>query len=165
VARKGEPPIQQLFLGAVTGSLLAVLGLAAFTVGLRYIKGLFALREQMLTLFSRVDLSGMNPLMIGITAGLWEEVLFRAAVQPIIGIWWGSLLFMLAHTGTGQFWTMNWKKAIYAFGVFVAGVMLGEIFEHVGIIAAIATHAAIDIVGLFAMRRLRGVSTAASQSA
>jgi membrane protease YdiL (CAAX protease family) len=97
----------------------------------------------------------LNPLVIGITAGVWEETLFRAALQPVIGIWWTSLIFVLCHTGTGQFWKMNWKKAVYAAGVFAASVMLGLIFENIGLLAAITTHAAIDVIGLYAMRHLR----------
>jgi len=163
IALKGEPVFVQIWAGALIGSSLAFLGLGALIAGQRYCNWLGALREQMFTLFSRVDLSGLNPLLIGAMAGLWEETLFRASLQPIVGIWWGSLIFMLCHTGTGQFWTMNWKKAVYAVGVFAAGVLLGSIFKHVGLVAAILTHALIDIVGLFAMRRL--LSSAVPQTA
>jgi len=165
IALKGKPLLVQLWVGALIGSSLALLGLGALLVGQRHFKWLAALREQMFTLFSRVDLSGMNPLLIGITAGLWEEVIFRAALQPIVGIWWGSLIFMLCHTGTGQFWAMNWKKVVYAVGVFAAGVLLGSIFEHIGLLAAILTHALIDIIGLFALRHLHRVSLLVPQSA
>jgi len=163
IARKGEPPLRQFWIGALIGTSIASLMLAAFSVGRRYFTALQALSEQMFALFTRVDVSGLSPLLIGITAGLWEEVFFRAALQPLLGIWWGSLIFMLCHSGTGQFWKMNGKKAVYALGVFAAGLMLGFIFEKIGLVAAIATHACIDIMGLFAMRHFQLASFATQQ--
>lgn len=165
IAGQGAPILQQLGIGLIVGSVLAVLGLAALATGSRYFKNLEAFKAQMFALFDRVNLVGVNPLVIGITAGVWEETLFRAALQPVIGIWWTSLIFVLCHTGTGQFWTMNWKKAMYAAGAFAASVMLGLIFEHVGLLAAITVHAVIDVIGLYAMRYLRTTTVVVSQNA
>jgi membrane protease YdiL (CAAX protease family) len=51
----------------------------------------------LLELTQRVDLSGWNPLWFGLCAGIGEELLFRGALQPLLGIWWTGLLFALAH--------------------------------------------------------------------
>src|SRR5262245_3677906 len=40
----------------------------------------------------RIDLTGARPLAIGLLAGLGEEALFRAALQPLLGLWLVSAL-------------------------------------------------------------------------
>jgi uncharacterized protein len=152
IAKQGEAFHIQLFLGALIGTTIALLMQGALAVGVRYFKGISALEEQMFALLARVNLTGWHPLWIGACAGLWEEVFFRATLQPLIGPIWAALIFTLAHTVTGQFWKMNLKKLIYAAFVFLAGLFLGFVFERIGLIAAIATHAMIDIVALYAVR-------------
>ena len=152
--RKGMPPLRQLTFGVLVGAFIAFLGLVTLMLGTRYLRVFATFRKEMFALMSRVDTSGINPLLIGLSAGLWEEVLFRATLQPIVGIWWGSLIFMLCHAGTGQFLSMNWKKVAYAVSVFAAGLMLGWVFQNIGLLAAIAAHATIDVIGLFAMRSM-----------
>jgi membrane protease YdiL (CAAX protease family) len=49
---------------------------------------------------------------------------------------------------------MNWQKLIYAASVFIAGLFLGYVFLEIGLIAAMVTHAVVDIVSLFTARRL-----------
>jgi len=57
----------------------------------------------LLALTQRVNLNGWRPLGFGLCAGIGEELLFRGAIQPLLGIWWTGLLFALAHYGTGGF--------------------------------------------------------------
>src|SRR5207247_4258871 len=95
-----------------------------------------SLRRQLLDLVSRLDLGGLNPLWISLSAGIGEEILFRGALQPILGIWWTSFIFTVAHFWSGQFQSMNWQKLIYAASVFVTGLLLGYVFSEIGLIAA-----------------------------
>jgi len=119
-----------------------------------------SLRRQLLDLVSRLDLGGLNPLWISLSAGIGEEILFRGALQPILGIWWTSFIFTVAHFWSGQFQSMNWQKLIYAASVFVTGLLLGYVFSEIGLIAAMVTHATVDVVSLFTARRLLRVSSA-----
>ena len=104
---------------------------------------------------SKIDLSGEKPWIVGLCAGIGEELLFRAALQPLVGLWFGALIFSAAHLGTAMVGsTSNIKRVAYMLNVVVAGVALGLVFAHIGLLAAILIHATIDIVGLLAYRTL-----------
>jgi len=151
VALDGQPIAAQIGWGITFGLAISVTS----SVIVLFFPPFSSLRRQMLELLSRLDLSGLNPLWIGLAAGIGEELLFRGALQPIVGVWWASLIFTLAHFRTGQFHSMNWQKLIYATSVFIAGLFLGYVFSEIGLIAAIVTHATVDVVWFFSVRRLR----------
>jgi CAAX protease family protein len=113
-------------------------------------------RRQMHEFARRLDLQGLNPLWMGLCAGIGEEMLFRGALQPLVGLWATSLVFTLLHYQTGGFRTMNRMKWVYAALVLLASLLLGYIFDALGLIAAAFTHSTIDVVGLVALRRDAG---------
>jgi membrane protease YdiL (CAAX protease family) len=102
-----------------------------------------------------IDLSGPTPWIVGICAGVGEELLFRAALQPLVGLWVGAVVFTAAHARTAMFASQSYlKRAVYLVNVFAAGVVLGLVFEHLGLVAAILIHATVDIAGLLVLRKL-----------
>ena len=113
-----------------------------------------SLRTQLVQLVGRLDISGLNPLWIAVMAGCGEEALFRGALQPIIGLWLSSLIFMVAHSQSYQFRTMNWQKAIFALLIFLLSLLIGWLFSAIGLIAAIVMHATWDLVGLLFAKRM-----------
>jgi uncharacterized protein len=132
-----------------------VIGLAVAVpawVAVRAIPALTGFRHQMLTLADRMDLRGFNPLWFGLCAGIGEEVLCRGALQPLLGIWWTSLLFTLAHYRTGAFRSMNPTKCGYAAFVFLASVLMGCVLIELGLIAASVAHATVDVIGIAMLR-------------
>jgi len=107
--------------------------------------------------YGRLDLSGLNPVWISLAAAIGEELLFRAALQPLLGVWITSLVFLLTHTPVYQFRSLNRATLVQAVGVFGASVALGFIYQYVGLLAAMMVHAALDVVGLYVVRNaLRG---------
>lgn len=109
--------------------------------------------------YSRLDLSGLNPVWISLAAAIGEELLFRAALQPLLGVWITSLIFLLTHTPVYQFRKLDRATLVQALGVFGASVALGFIYQYVGLLAAVLVHLAIDVVGLYVVRnalRARG---------
>jgi membrane protease YdiL (CAAX protease family) len=102
--------------------------------------------------YSRLDLSGLNPLWISLAAAFGEELLFRAALQPLLGIWATSLIFLLAHAPAYRIRSLGRTELIQAAGVFATSVSLGLIFEYIGLLAAMLVHAALDIAGLYTIR-------------
>jgi membrane protease YdiL (CAAX protease family) len=110
-------------------------------------------RTQMLGLTDRVDLGGWKPLWFGLCAGVGEEALCRGALQPLLGIWWTSLLFTLALYGTGGFKSMNPTKLEYAGFVFLASVPKGYVLIEIGLISAAALHSVADVFGLVVLSR------------
>ena len=82
-------------------------------------------------------------IFISICAGVGEELLFRGAVQPMLGIWITSILFVLLHGYLNPF---NLPLTLYGFYmVLVIGVM-GLMTEYFGILAAMIAHTLIDII-------------------
>lgn len=104
--------------------------------------------------YARLDLSGWNPLWISLAAGVSEELLFRAALQPLAGIWGASLLFLLVHAGAYDFRRFDRAALWQASGVFGMGVLLGFAFEYAGLLCVMIAHAIVDIIGLCLVRRL-----------
>jgi membrane protease YdiL (CAAX protease family) len=147
---EGQPIAVQIEWGIAFGLAISVPSMVVV-----FFVPLFSpLRRQLLDLVSRLDLDALNPLWISLSAGIGEELLFRGALQPILGIWWASFIFTLAHFRSGRFHSMNWQKLIYAASVFIAGLFLGYVFLEIGLIAAMVTHAVADVVSLFTARRL-----------
>ena len=105
-----------------------------------------------------IDLSGSHPLVIGLAAGIGEELLFRAALQPVLGLWWASAIFALAHIRTAALAGGTLKKVAYLAHVLIAGVALGLVYRHVGLWAAILIHATIDAVSLSALQKLKYIA-------
>jgi len=147
---EGQPIGAQIGWGITFGLAISV----PFVVVVFFVPLFSSLRRQLLDLVGRLDLKALNPLWISLSAGVGEELLFRGALQPIVGLWWASLIFTLAHFRSGQFRSMNWQKLIYATSVFIAGLFLGYVFLEFGLIAAIVTHAIADVVSLFTAQRL-----------
>lgn len=109
--------------------------------------------------YARLDLSGFNPVWISLAAAIGEELLFRAALQPLLGVWITSVIFLLTHTPVYQFRKLDKATLVQAAGVFGASVVLGFIYQYVGLLAAVLVHVAIDVVGLYVVRnalRARG---------
>ncbi len=150
VALDGQPIAAQIGWGITFGLAISITS----SVIVLFFPPFSSLRRQMLELLSRLDLGGLNPLWFGLGAGIGEELLFRGALQPIVGIWWASFIFTAAHFRSGQFHSMNWQKLFHAASVFIAGLFLGYVFLEIGLIAAMVTHAVVDVVSLFSARRL-----------
>ena len=146
---EGQPIVAQIGWGVAFGLAISV----PSTVVVFFVPPFSSLRRELLGLVSRLDLGALNPLWISLSAGIGEEILFRGALQPILGIWWASFIFTLAHFWSGQFHSMNWRKLIYAASVFIAGLFLGYVFLEIGLVAAMLAHAVVDVVSLFTARR------------
>ncbi len=85
------------------------------------------------------DLSAGEILWLALLSGLAEELFFRGAMQPVLGLWLTSLIFGAVHTGP--------KRVFLAWSVwaFVMGVLLGAIFELTGVLwGAVLAHAWIN---------------------
>jgi uncharacterized protein len=102
--------------------------------------------------YSRLDLGGLNPVWISLAAGIGEELLFRAALQPLLGIWLTSLLFLIVHTRAYEFRLTDKVSWIQAASVFGMSIGLGLLYEHVGLLSAVIAHVVVDVCALYAVR-------------
>jgi len=72
----------QLGLGAVAGAAIGAGSLySAFCQPQRQ------LARRTAASYSQLDLRGLNPVWISIAAGIGEELLLRAGLQPLLGLW------------------------------------------------------------------------------
>ena len=85
---------------------------------------------------------------LAISSGLAEELFFRGAMQPVLGLWLTSLIFGAVHVGP--------KRVFVAWGVwaFVMGMILGAIFLLTGVLwGSVLAHVWINQRNLRYMRR------------
>jgi membrane protease YdiL (CAAX protease family) len=149
--RAGLPWWQQALAGIALG--LVVGGLSALSTQGK--PGAESVRRTAAS-YERLDLGGWNPVWISLAAGFSEELLFRAALQPLVGIVGASLLFLLVHAGAYDFRRLDRTALWQASCVFGMSLLLGFIFEYIGLLAAMIAHAVVDIVGLYLVRRISG---------
>ncbi len=142
------PPAVQLALGLALGGAYSVVALVDY----RRNAGSERMRATVEG-YSCLDLSGWNPLWISLAAGIGEEVLFRAALQPHIGIWLTSALFALAHVKAYRISSFNRTTLTQMGTLFVASVVFGFMAQYAGLVTAIVVHVTMDVAGLLVVRR------------
>lgn len=99
-----------------------------------------------------LDLSGYRPLAVALLAGIGEELLFRAALLPAVGLPGSSALFALAHARTALLAGPGWGlRSLYLAQTLLAGLALGLVYLHLGLLVAVVLHVLIDWVGLSLM--------------
>lgn len=80
----------------------------------------------------------LGALMIGLTAGIGEELLFRGAVQPRFGIAIAALLWTSLH--------FQYDFSFILVGLFGVGIVLGLQRKYFGTTSAIITHAIYNMI-------------------
>jgi membrane protease YdiL (CAAX protease family) len=90
------------------------------------------------------DLSVWHIAVLCLVVAISEEFLFRAVIQPGLGVWWTSILFAVVHV-------RYLKKWVMVIVVFVISVWFGTLFEKTGTIWTVVwAHFLIDfILGCF----------------
>jgi len=83
-------------------------------------------------------ISIQNAFILGLSAGICEEILFRGALQPKFGIILTALLFAFLHVQYPALWML--------FIIFVIGIILGYVRRITNTTTAIIAHSTYDIV-------------------
>jgi hypothetical protein len=78
-------------------------------------------------------------LVLGLSAGISEELLFRGAVQPRLGLLLATLLFAIGH--------LQYGLSLATLEVFVIGLVLGLVRKRANTTVCILIHAAYNSVG------------------
>ena len=112
-------------------------------------------------------LAGCGPLdllLISLSAGVGEELLFRGVLQPGLSVWLGpgaglalaSVVFGLCHAVT---------VAYFVIATLIGGY-LGWLMEHSGgLLAPVVTHTAYDFVALLYLQRELSATRASEPAA
>jgi membrane protease YdiL (CAAX protease family) len=89
------------------------------------------------------ELTHKEILILAVASAVGEELLFRGALQPWIGIWPQAAIFALLHIGPG-FRFLPWTAS-----AFVLGVGFGYMFQFTGDLGGpIAAHFTINYLNL-----------------
>ncbi len=143
----GMPVLSQLVIGALFGILAAVgVGFVSYRPPVSDILRDFAIID----LISQTRFTLFDRIQISFVAGTCEEILFRGAIQPLIGVWWTSLIFVALH---GYFMFKSLAHIMLGLMMFTLSAALGFLFEWVGLIAAMTAHAVYDFLLLQAVHK------------
>ena len=84
-------------------------------------------------------------------AGVGEEILFRGGIQPYLGIWITSFLFILLH---GYINPYNIDLTVYGIFMILISAGLGYLFEIYGILSSITAHFLFDLVMFISLKKM-----------
>ncbi|RMG82056.1 MAG: CPBP family intramembrane metalloprotease, partial [Bacteroidetes bacterium] len=134
----GAPIYLQLVIGSVYGILSAFLAWQLINS-----PKLKRIKAEYIGFLSSLKLSLGEILFISFCAGVGEELLFRGAVQPYLGIFFTSVVFVAVHG------YLNPKNPdIVWYGIFMTLVIIGigNMYEKIGVFSAMSAHFWIDVI-------------------
>ena len=95
------------------------------------------------TLIASMHLKIWQGLFLSFCAGFGEELLFRAGIQPFLGVVITSVLFIALHGYLNPF---NWRFSLYGIIALPFILILSYGYVYFGLYFAIAAHFAYDAV-------------------
>lgn len=145
VLTRGLSPASQLGIGIVSGGLgAAVIGFIMVRPPVSGVLDDFYIVK----LISQTHLTAFDRVQLSFFAGVGEELLFRGAIQPLLGIWVTSVIFVGIH---GYFKFKSPGHLLFGAMMFGLSMGLGYLFEQAGLMAAMSAHATYDIIMLGAV--------------
>lgn len=142
---KGESISKQLMIGLSTGLVTALLAILIIRLPSFQKSRLF-----FKNLFSRINPGFHHILFYSFCAGVGEEIFFRGAVQPFLGIWITSIIFVLLH---GYISFKNLPLTLYGIFLILVSSSFGYLFDIYGIFACIAAHFLFDVILFLYIRK------------
>lgn len=94
-------------------------------------------------LVKSMNLTIFDVIFLSICAGVGEELLFRAGVQQLFGVWITSILFVAIH---GYFNPFNWRKSLYGLLVLPFILLISFGYSTFGLWFSIGAHFSYDLV-------------------
>lgn len=104
------------------------------------------LQDLRITIFQAIFLS--------ICAGVGEEIFFRGAIQPFLGIWLTSIIFVAIH---GYYSYKNWPVTVFGLSLTLFIAFIGWAASELSLWHAIAAHFSYDFVLLMYHRHTNKV--------
>ncbi len=104
-----------------------------------------------------IGLGRADAVLLALASGIGEEMFFRGALQPAVGIVWASLIFGACH------FLPRRELALWSLYAVVMGFAFGWLFETTGhLVAPIAAHALVNGVNLPRLARRAEAKRAAA---
>lgn len=148
-AGRGDPDLYRL--GAVTPSWLLLGPLAGFVLGVivvlltRVATAKFQWARDLHGSFRDLlgQLSGREIVILALASSIGEELLFRGALLPWLGVWVQAIVFALLHVGPHRRF-LPWTVSAFALGLVFGWLALAT--HNLG--GPIAAHFAINFLNL-----------------
>ncbi len=141
----GEDLILQFITGTLSGFFFGWIGISMLNHdSLKKTLEDYAIIQ----ILKKTPLSKSLIIQISVVAGITEEFLFRGAVQPLLGIWLTSVIFIAIH-GYIRFKTVH--QILFTLFTFALSMMLGYLFIYFGLLSAIIAHIVYDYMLLSKM--------------
>lgn len=139
----GYAPHVQIIIGLLVGSILAVV--------IRYVPFLSSLRQMARHLIgAQLQPKKVEIPLFAYATATGEELLFRAILQPFIGVWLTSVVFTLSH---GSFDFKSRGMILFNVFLFISSVVMGLLYMHVGLLAVIMAHGIYNVwIMLYAIK-------------
>jgi hypothetical protein len=138
----GYSTVSQLVIGIGAGGAAA--SAIAFLINRPPISGVLH-DFYIVDIVSKMKLSRFDRIQLSAIAGVGEELLFRGAIQPLLGIWITSFIFIGIH---GYFKFKSVGHLLFGLTMFGLSMLLGYLYEYSGLIAAMSAHAIYDVIML-----------------
>lgn len=137
-----EHVMKGVMLGAFTAAFLVTLS----RLSSQYLKWAKGLEREFANILGKLQPHEM--LLLALFSGVGEEVFFRGAMQPALGLLPTSLLFGALHLGPTK------KFLPWTFFAFLAGLLFGWYYEVNGTLAApITCHTLVNLVNIWFINR------------
>jgi len=127
----------QSIVGVVFGLLAAIL--AHFIISRKWME---EVQAKYAGLIGPLKLGFWEILYISICAGIGEEVLFRGAIQPLLGVIFTAVVFVALH---GYLNPKDARISVYGFFMVLVMIAMGVICDQIGIVSSMIAHTVIDI--------------------
>ncbi len=132
-----KPMYIQTLSGLFFGSLVSLL--AILLINSKRFKGVKMFFENMV---HEINPSLGHIVFYSLCASVGEEILFRAGIQPKIGIWPAAIAFVLLH---GYINPANLNLTIYGLVLIIICAGFGYLFRFFGLASAITAHFVYDV--------------------
>jgi membrane protease YdiL (CAAX protease family) len=131
----------QIFLGILAGLLIGL----GFVLVSRFATHRFewgrALHRDLRNLL--LPLSGKEIVLLALASAFGEEIFFRGALLPVLGLWGSSAVFALLHIGPKM------RFLPWTISSFVAGLAFGQLFQWAGDLSGpIVAHFTVNALNL-----------------
>lgn len=137
VLTSGKNYYLQAIAGLFFGSLSALLGMMLIKARqFKTVRGFFE------DLIYDIKPSFANILFYSVCAGIGEEILFRAGLQPKIGIWPAAIVFVILH---GYIHPANLHLTLYGLFLIIICAGFGYLFKYFGLGSAVIAHFVYDV--------------------
>lgn len=139
--RLGTPEAWQLLAGPVIGFGLGLAVVGLTRLATRHLQWARDLHSSFRDLLG--PLTGQEIAILAIASSIGEEILFRGALQPWLGVWLQALVFALLHVGPGR------RFLPWTISALAMGIAFGWLAAWTGSLGApIAAHFAINFLNL-----------------